>query len=423
MRRMKALSLILLCAASVRVAIAQAGAKESAEAAPQARRDGVITGRVVNDAGRPIAGAPILVIRAGVKFTSGFQTSTADDEGNFKATGLGHGSYMISTKVPGYVVARTDSDRDYHHPGENVTINLVQGGVITGRVTDSFGEPMVGVRAQAIKVRELEGGQKYSTDPRGMNGGLTDDRGVYRIYGLEPGVYVVGVSNDQGGYGSAYYVHEPVTWHPSSPRATAAEVVVRGGEEVAGVDIRHREDRGHTIIGTIVGAAALGSLGESVAIMLMSGADRQSVGMTVEYGRKSFAIFGAPDGEYEIVAFRMTSKEADFAISTPRRVIVRGADVSGIELKIAPPSSISGRVKIEPSAAGAVEAAGGAGKSPCEDRARAKERAVIEDVLLSAVADDEAVLSLQSNATQCRNIGGPAGGGPGENGGRSLQGS
>ena len=51
MKLVKALSLILLCVASVRVAIAQTGAKENAEAAPQARRDGVITGRVVNDAG------------------------------------------------------------------------------------------------------------------------------------------------------------------------------------------------------------------------------------------------------------------------------------------------------------------------------------------------------------------------------------
>ncbi|HKC84674.1 MAG TPA: hypothetical protein VKG02_01795, partial [Blastocatellia bacterium] len=73
---MKALLLILLCAAQVRVAIAQAGARENAEAAPQGRRDGVITGRVVNDTGRPVAGAPIIVIRAGVKITSGMQTST-----------------------------------------------------------------------------------------------------------------------------------------------------------------------------------------------------------------------------------------------------------------------------------------------------------------------------------------------------------
>jgi len=405
---MKALSLILLCAAPVRVAIAQAGAKENAEASPQARRDGVITGRVVNDAGRPVAAAPILIIRAGVKITSGAQTSVADDEGNFKATGLDTGSYMISTSVPGYVVARADSDRDYHRAGENVTINLVKGGVITGRVTDSYGEPMVGVPAHAFKVRELEGGQTYLGGLRETNGRLTDDRGVYRIYGLEPGVYVVGVSTDQSWLNGG-----AMTWHPSSPRATAAEIAVRGGEEVTGIDIRHREERGHTISGAVVAAAASESRGEGIAVMMTSGADRQLVAMTWAYGRKSFAMVGAPDGDYEIVAYRMSNTTIDFASSAPRRVVVKGADVSGIELRIAPPASISGRVKIESSTSGAM---GGAGKSPCEDAARAKDRAVIEEVLLSADADDGSGPSIQSIAPYLRYLVGVMLGAPDEKG-------
>jgi hypothetical protein len=417
---MKALPLILLCAAPVRVAIAQAGARENTEAAPQGRRDGVITGRVVNDMGRPVAGAPILVIRAGVKFTSGLQTSTADDEGNFKATGLGPGSYMISTNVPGYVVPRTDSESDYLRPGESVTVNLVKGGVITGRVTDPYGEPMVGVRAQAFKVRGLEGGQKYSVSLRGENGRLTDDRGVYRLYGLEPGVYVVGVSSgSEGLYGGAYGGREAMTWYPSSPRATAAEITVRGGEEITGADIRHREERGHMISGTIVNDAASGPMRDGITIMLMSGADRQLVGTTWAYGTKSFAVFGVADGEYEIVACRMESKEADFASSTPRRVVMRGADVSGIDLKITAPASISGRVKVESSTAGAV---GGAGKSSCEDRAQAMGHAVIEDVLLSAAADDESGPPIQSITPQFRYFGGAMGGAPDENGEFILRG-
>src|SRR5499426_2681110 len=199
MRAMKALAPLLFCLTFAQVAVAQAVAKENAEGASQARRDGVIIGRVVNDAGRPVAGAQILLVKAGVKIESGAQSSSADGEGNFKATGLGPGSYMISTNVPGYVVARTDSEGDYHRPGENITINLIKGGVITGRVTDPYGEPMVGVRVQASKARELEGGQKYVGDMMQMGGRLTDDRGVYRLYGLEPGVYVVGVSNDSSG--------------------------------------------------------------------------------------------------------------------------------------------------------------------------------------------------------------------------------
>jgi hypothetical protein len=414
---MKALLTILLCATPVRVVIAQAGAKEYAEAASQSRSDGVITGRVVNDAGRPVAGAPIFVIKAGVKIASGLQMATADGEGNFNATGLGPGSYMITTNVSGYVIAITDSDRDYHRPGENVTINLVKGGVITGRVTDAYGEPMVGVRTQAVKVRDLEGGQKYFSGLREPNGKLTDDRGVYRLYGLEPGIYVVGASSDsQGLYGGFYAGREAVTWHPSSPRATATEITVRNGEEVTGADIRQREERGRTISGTVAGAVASGSMDEIIDIMLTSGADRQLVGMARAYRTKNFAMFGVPDGEYEMAAFRANPRETDFASSTPRRVVVKGADVSGIELRITPPASISGRVRVESSTMG------GARKSPCEDGAQAKERASVEDVLLSAAPEDESRPSLQSIAPYFRYISGAMGGAPGEKGEFALSG-
>jgi len=413
---MKALALILLCAATVRMAIAQTGAKENAEAVDLARHDGVITGRVVNDAGRPVAGAPILLVKAGVKVESGFQMSAADDEGNFKATGLGPGSYSIFTNVPGYVLARTDPESDYHRPGESVMINLIKGGVITGRVTDSYGDPLVGARVQALKVRELDGGQKYSGSIRGGNGNLTDDRGIYRLYGLEPGVYVVGVSNNPLGLYSGYAGREAMTWHPSSARATAAEISVRSGEEATGVDIRHREERGHTISGTVSGETPLNLGGDYVTIMLTSGGDRQLVATSSMNGAKGFAMYGVPDGEYEIAAFRMGSKDADFSDSTPRRVVVKGADVSGIELKIFPPASISGRVKIEPSTVGEV------GKKACEEATQSKDRASVEALLLSAAAEDGARSSLKAIAFQSSSFGGDMGAAPDENGEFSLRG-
>ena len=414
MRAMKALAPLLFCLTFAQVAVAQAVAKENAEGASQARRDGVIIGRVVNDAGRPVAGAQILLVKAGVKIESGAQSSSADGEGNFKATGLGPGSYMISTNVPGYVVARTDSEGDYHRPGENVTINLIKGGVITGRVTDTFGEPIVGVRVEALKVRELEGGQKFPITFREMIGKFTDDRGVYRLYGLEPGVYVVCASNDQAGLSGGFYIGRDVlTWHPSSPRATAAEITVRSGDEITGADIRHREERGYTISGKIIGDASSALMSERILVMLTSGADRRQVGMTSVFGVKSFAMSGISDGEYEITAFLPNPRETDFASSAPRRVVVKGADVSGIDLKIPPPASISGRVKIESSFAG---------KNPCEDGAQAKDRATIGDVLLSAAPEDESRPSIESIAPFFRYLRGVMGGAPDEKGEFTLSG-
>ncbi len=387
MKALKVLSLIIICATTFRIATAQTMAKENTKAANQARRDGVITVRVVNDTGQPIAGAPILVEKVGDKGMSGLRIGNADDEGAFKATGLGPGSYTISTIVPGYVVAMTDSERNHHHPGENVTINLVKGGVITGRVTDVYGEPMVGVGVKAVKVRDLEGGRKYPGDGADWNTRLTDDRGVYRLYGLAPGVYVVGASSDQSGlYSGFYHGREVMTWHPSSPRATAKEIVVRSGEVVAGADIRHREERGHTISGIIIGDTA----SERTNIMLVSGAGRQLIGMTSPYATKGFEMFGVPDGEYEMIAFWMMGLKSYFSSSTPCRVVVKGADVSGVELSVVWPASISGQVKIEASTVG------GGRNSPCEDGAQTKNRSSIEEVLLGATPDNELTSSRQS---------------------------
>jgi hypothetical protein len=95
---------------------------------------------------------------------------------------------------------------------------------------------------------------------------------------------------------------------------------------------------------------------------------------------------------------------------------VKGADVSGITLKIEPPTSISGKVKIESSTAGAV------GKNPCEDGTQAKDRATIEDVLLSATPENESRPSIESIAPYFRYIRGVMGGAPDEKGEFTLGG-
>jgi len=64
--------LILLCAPPVRVAVAQTVAKENAGSGESGERDGVIAGRIVNDAGGHLRRAD-LVIKAGVKIMSGMQ--------------------------------------------------------------------------------------------------------------------------------------------------------------------------------------------------------------------------------------------------------------------------------------------------------------------------------------------------------------
>jgi hypothetical protein len=61
---------------------------------------------------------------------------------------------------------------------------------------------------------------------------------------------------------------------------------------------------------------------------------------------RSFAFYGLADGQYEVMAQRFGAG-VEAVASAPRRITVRGADVTGIDLALSPLGRISGRVVLE----------------------------------------------------------------------------
>ena len=318
---------------------------------------GEITGRVVTEDGAGMSNVtvflnPVATDRRPTTGGSQNRTST-DEEGNFKFTGLAPRVYsVVAVATKGYVQAPVPigerQDGGYHRAGDNVTITMIKGGAITGRVTNATGEPLISVQVNTMMTRDAEG------NPVRGGGGrtrFTDDRGVYRIYGLQPGTYVVFTrSSFSGPYPSPYDLDTP-TFHPSSTRETATEVTVTGGGEVSGVDIRYRGDTGHVISGVVTGGGGSPSPYVSVSVSLTNAAGGAYIGAsnTVrrDDGTTGFAIHGVPDGAYEIVARRGGYNNEEPFASTPRPVVVRGADVGGVELKLIPFGSIAGKVALE----------------------------------------------------------------------------
>jgi hypothetical protein len=63
---------------------------------------------------------------------------------------------------------------------------------------------------------------------------------------------------------------------------------------------------------------------------------------------RAFQINGISDGQYEIGALGSGGgPNSDLNVSAPRRLIVRGADVTGLKLVLAPMASITGRIVFE----------------------------------------------------------------------------
>src|SRR2546423_1809774 len=73
---------------------------------------------------------------------------------------------------------------------DNINISLPRGAVITGRVTDEFGDPAPSVSVSLMRLQFQQGQQRLV--PAGAGGFPgTNDIGEYRIFGLPPGQYYV----------------------------------------------------------------------------------------------------------------------------------------------------------------------------------------------------------------------------------------
>ena len=174
----------------------------------------VVVGQVVDgDSGRAVPNAvvqvgPLLRV-AGPSgtfeeslsaYTSGMRFIVADADGRFVIRNIGKGRYALILRMNGYVFSAygqkrpgapaREVDIDGEQRLDDVVILAWKKAVITGVVLDEAGAPAVGIGVRALR-RTLVAGQARFVSA--SSGDRTDDRGEYRISGLEPGDYIVAV--------------------------------------------------------------------------------------------------------------------------------------------------------------------------------------------------------------------------------------
>jgi hypothetical protein len=201
---------------------------------------------------------------------------------------------------------------------------------------------VVNVQVRAYQLRDGDGNKVES--PSYFQPVFTDDRGYYRMWSLRPGTYVV-ASGGPGQYFNSVnaFANDAPTYAPSSTRDTAAEIIARSNQEVT-VDIRYRGERGHSVSGKVSGT--LPPLPNNAGVSLIDVETRTTAGnVQVNPADKSFQLDGVADGEYEIGAFGGSGAAG---LSSPlKRISVRGADVTGLDLVLAPMASLEAHVNLE----------------------------------------------------------------------------
>ena len=121
-----------------------------------------------------------------------FSTKT-DEKGHFQFTDLLPGTYYVRASHVGMVMKSAHAREGMLvtlEAGKPQTLNLVMlpGAVITGRILNEDGEPMQHVEVGAMHYIYTIRGRTLA--PTGSTA-ETDDKGEYRLFGLQPGSYLI----------------------------------------------------------------------------------------------------------------------------------------------------------------------------------------------------------------------------------------
>lgn len=179
-------------------------------------RGGVITGRLLDEFGDPIAGAQVSAMRS--RFVAGSRRMTSvggdstDDTGAFRIYGLAPGDYYVSGNLravmmmaPGMTSGDSDGYAPSYFPGtpnlaeaQRVTVKPAQelSGInfsltaarlarVRGRVTNGAGEPGA---SMMVMVRSAD---PYNMTTMTMMNAQTRGDGTFQVAGLAPGSYVL----------------------------------------------------------------------------------------------------------------------------------------------------------------------------------------------------------------------------------------
>jgi len=354
---------------------------------------GAISGVVIDGAtGRPLAEAIVTARIEGRAVTTTLAPrpvgqQITDAKGRFVFTDLAPADgYLISARRAGYFAAgygaprgTTNGTRVVLADGEwfsKVQITLWPTAAISGRVLDERGEPVVGAYVRVLRQLSIAGGTHLAP----ANPVTTDDRGVYRITGLDPGRYLVCAPSVQASVPTAANLTAepaidldvlnrlvagrypappssgpamvyPIACYPDrSPVSQAAPIELDFGADRTNVDIRFQAVPAWRISGRVDGVPE--ALPGLTVRLLAAGSEELGQGSeaaTALVGKDgSFTFLGVPSGQY-LLDVRGTLAEYTYSpessairfssLPAPPRGPGGSSSMSGMDIQSGPPRS------------------------------------------------------------------------------------
>jgi hypothetical protein len=192
--------------------------------------DRELTGRVVDAQ----SGAPIAHARVTVHVNQAAPQATelpllSDQAGAFRVTGLPEGTYQVTCEKAGYLPSEW-IPAAAAEVGKSVplVVKLTAQAVVEGTVVDDKGVPVPNASVQLVRQFLIEGRRHLGA----AEGGMTDETGEFRMFGLPAGRYYVAVVARIGDPRRARALAYPPIFYPNSTELEAAQPLdLKPGDE------------------------------------------------------------------------------------------------------------------------------------------------------------------------------------------------
>jgi protocatechuate 3,4-dioxygenase beta subunit len=321
-----------------------------------------ISGRVVtSDTGAPLASVRVTLEAfrlPGLPTTSLSRTATTDANGAFDFSGLPAGDYRLRTTKAGYLtktgigLLSSPTATVGERQSLPITMTMIRGGAISGRVFDAFGEPLAQVQVQVLRYRYESDGRRVPS-PDGVSD-VTDDLGQFRVYGLTAGDFIVqarggAAPNGLGALHPATLAANneiSPTYFPGTINQADAQAVSLGPGQETSVQFSLVPARLRRISGTVIAAAGLPVEGLRVSLRSNTGDSIYVRGAGTVAVDGTFQITNVPPGNYSVDISQPLARDLVPA-GGAASVSVDQDDVDGVSVVITKGATLQGDVVFE----------------------------------------------------------------------------
>ncbi len=260
---------------------------------------------------------------------------------------------MLSATKAGFLTGRY-GQRTVTGPGKplalgaalttkDLTIKLTAQSTIAGQVIDQDGDPMARTQVGLLRSSYVNGRRQMAALPVQVG---TDDRGSFRIGGLNPGRYYLSARPTTNAPALQGYT---TTFYPNtSDVSSAAPIDIIAGSDLTGIDVRMRREAAYSVKGVTMPGVRL------VVDRLV--VDRSGAG-GLSGSEAPIFVNAGPDGAFELRNLRPGTYVVQIApnatvpalarLSGQLQFTVKDSNLDGLVLQLGPPVQFSGTIKLE----------------------------------------------------------------------------